>query len=521
MNKILLTLLCTLFSVAVSAQSDYKYSTDAYFNKVIIQVDKPGTLEKKLQGTTLSSLTGLKVIGPLNQEDMELLSWLATKGTNNGLHSINLHDANLESIPAKCFKGTFYLMYFYMPQDLKEIGDEAFSGSDLQHIDFPASLKKIGKKAFFGQHAKKLTIPAAVESIGDGAFAAMKDLKEVTVATGNTAFKVTDGLLIGLSDSKLIQCFPYVKDAVTIPAGTKRIGDAAFHTAKFVTSISIPASIEQIGTAAFSATYALTSIDVAAANTHYVSDGGVLFNKEKSILLCYPTSKTGKAYTVPNSVTEIAASAFTEAGGQNSKAKPGLQKVVVQNGVVKIGDDAFNFSGISEITLPTTLREIGANCFYYTNVEDVTIPEGVKRIEAGTFEACYSLTTLTLPSTMEYIGAGFLSMCDAIATINVYAQTPPTCDRDAFGTFAGSVDLHVVKGARKAYNKHEAWGNAGFNDIIDDLEVVTGIEMPTATPAAIVEVARYNATGARLNAPEKGLNIVKMSDGRTMKVIVR
>ena len=67
MNKILLTLLCTLFSVAVSAQSDYKYSTDAYFNNVIIQVDKPGTLEKKLQGTTLSSLTGLKVIGPLNQ----------------------------------------------------------------------------------------------------------------------------------------------------------------------------------------------------------------------------------------------------------------------------------------------------------------------------------------------------------------------------------------------------------------------------------------------------------------------
>ena len=36
-----------------------------------------------------------------------------------------------------------------------------------------------------------------------------------------------------------------------------------------------------------------------------------------------------------------------------------------------------------------------------------------------------------------------------------------------------------------------------------------------------VEVARYNASGQRIKAPVMGINIIKMSDGRTVKVIVK
>ena len=36
-----------------------------------------------------------------------------------------------------------------------------------------------------------------------------------------------------------------------------------------------------------------------------------------------------------------------------------------------------------------------------------------------------------------------------------------------------------------------------------------------------VETARYSLDGVRLSAPQKGLNIVKMANGKTMKVMVK
>ena len=37
----------------------------------------------------------------------------------------------------------------------------------------------------------------------------------------------------------------------------------------------------------------------------------------------------------------------------------------------------------------------------------------------------------------------------------------------------------------------------------------------------LTEVARYTIDGVKLTAPQQGLNIVKMSDGSTIKVMVK
>ena len=42
-----------------------------------------------------------------------------------------------------------------------------------------------------------------------------------------------------------------------------------------------------------------------------------------------------------------------------------------------------------------------------------------------------------------------------------------------------------------------------------------------AADAAAVEVARYAVDGTQLAAPQKGVNIVRMSDGTTRKVVVK
>lgn len=48
----------------------------------------------------------------------------------------------------------------------------------------------------------------------------------------------------------------------------------------------------------------------------------------------------------------------------------------------------------------------------------------------------------------------------------------------------------------------------------------TGIQKPIVTNGEVKEVARYAIDGSKLNSPTKGVNIVKMSDGSTRKVIV-
>lgn len=49
----------------------------------------------------------------------------------------------------------------------------------------------------------------------------------------------------------------------------------------------------------------------------------------------------------------------------------------------------------------------------------------------------------------------------------------------------------------------------------------TGIENITTEEENATEVARYSLDGTLLAAPTKGVNIVKMSDGTTRKVIVK
>lgn len=53
-----------------------------------------------------------------------------------------------------------------------------------------------------------------------------------------------------------------------------------------------------------------------------------------------------------------------------------------------------------------------------------------------------------------------------------------------------------------------------------DMIVYSGIDGVEAGGGQLDEVARYNANGVRIDAPAKGVNIVKMSDGSVRKVVV-
>ena len=75
-------------------------------------------------------------------------------------------------------------------------------------------------------------------------------------------------------------------------------------------TVSIPATVKTIGTGAFRGCGGLSFISVDALNPAFCSVDGVLYSKDKSVLICYPQSRSGSRYLLPTSVKTVSAYAF-------------------------------------------------------------------------------------------------------------------------------------------------------------------------------------------------------------------
>ena len=170
--------------------------------------------------------------------------------------------------------------------------------------------------------AKTVDIPEkingkSVTSIGNCAFRYCTSLKSITIP--NSVIEIGSSAFSGCSSLT----------SITIPNSVTEIGVYAFKGCTSLTSITIPNSVTNIGDSTFWGCSSLTAIYVAVDNKNYTSVNGVLFNKDKTALICYPAGKTDKSYNITNSVTSI-------------------------------GDYAFNgCSSLTSITIPDSVTSIG------------------------------------------------------------------------------------------------------------------------------------------------------------------
>ena len=129
------------------------------------------------------------------------------------------------------------------------------------------------------------------------------------------------------------------------------IGGSAFSECTSLISMHIPNGVTSIGTKVFSDCPVLAEISVAEGNTAYVSDGGVLLNKDKTEIIRYPAAKSGNSYIVPDTVTEISYGAFEDSIN--------LEEIRLPKGITDIGEAAFsNCSSLKNITIPAGVTYI-------------------------------------------------------------------------------------------------------------------------------------------------------------------
>ena len=97
----------------------------------------------------------------------------------------------------------------------------------------------------------------------------------------------------------------------------------------------------------------------------------------------------------------------------------------------------------------------------------------------------------------------------------LYAEQTPEVDLDAFDSVdVSSVMLVVPDNSVEEYKAHPVWG-------LFWIETPTGIKEIDNEQLTIDDVEYYNLNGRKLAAPQKGINIIRYSDGTSRKVLVK
>ena len=225
------------------------------------------------------------------------------------------------------------------------------------------------------------------------------------------------------------------------------IGNQAFFCCESLTSVTIPDSVTEISYGAFISCESLERIEVGENNAKYSSINGVLFNNDKSELICYPAGKKDKLYVIPDSVTSIGERAFNKCKCTN---------VTISDGIISIGEDAFSDCGnITSLTIPNSVINISddfVNCdslaainvmqdnANYSSINGVlfdknqttlirypegkgkvdtsySIPDSVTKIDDLAFRNCSNLVSITIPDNVIHIGQAAFWICCSLTSI--------------------------------------------------------------------------------------------------------
>lgn len=97
----------------------------------------------------------------------------------------------------------------------------------------------------------------------------------------------------------------YALEQIEIPDSVTRIETGAFGVCINLRKIDISSAVLELYDGAFAGCLFLEEINVSRNNPNYLSEDGVLFDKEKKVLLKYPINKQSEIYTIPEGVETI------------------------------------------------------------------------------------------------------------------------------------------------------------------------------------------------------------------------
>ncbi len=384
------------------------------------------------------------------------------------------------SIPESISYGTTYKVVgagywaFYGCENLTSIdlgsityiGEQAFRDcTNLSSVEFPETLTEIGDYAFSGCSALtgELTIPDNVVTLGASAF---------TSCSGLTA--------------------------VVIGNGVETIGDSAFQYCENLTSVTFGENVVSIGGTAFAST---------------ILEGDLVIPDKVTTIGEWAFSGLTKltSLTLGTSVETIGGSAFSNCTGLNYVTSLNTTPPTCV-------DNPFTYVYLSFLTL---YIPIGT----YDEYSTATIWEDFWRIiEMTSFaietlpatDVTYNSATLNGSLTPAYddpiLEAGFEYWTDGGEVVTVVVD-----DEDLTATISGLVgDTTYTYHSYATTDSGTAYGNDVTFTTLTDTSGIGSIGLDQTEVKAI-----YSTSGQQLNEVQRGVNVVRYSDGSVKKIYVK
>ena len=331
-----------------------------------------------------------------------------------------------------------------IPEGVTAIGDNAFAGlKDLTDVNFPTTLT----------------------DIGDDIFYECDSLRTVDFA-GNDDLVVKDGAVLS-KDGKQILLFIGSADTYTTPAGVTTIRSGAFSYANvkkvvlgadvttleigaflksFAVEVTLSDKVTLIPQNAFAGSNLLTKVTFGAGVARIAREA---FADCKSLAeVNFTKALTVEAYAFKNceKLTEFD---FAKATLENGTAFAGasIANFTLPAGTMAVAENYFlNWRGLTSISIPASVTEIGSKAFsgcdklttveFAANSQLATIGDGafggtaltvldltpltkLTTIGAEAFRSCKSLTSLTVPNSVQRMGLSMLADCSKLSQLSI------------------------------------------------------------------------------------------------------
>lgn len=315
------------------------------------------------------------------------------------------------NIERETFQDCKSLQKITLPLGVGEIGSSAFENCiNLDTINLPEGLSQIGDRAFAFTKLKTVSIPKKVSELSGTIFYYCRSLQSINVDSQNANYTSVNGVVFDKNQSTLI-CYPDGKteSSYRIPDNIKKIEYDAFSVCSNLTSITLSKNLFDLPTTVFYECINLKEIKVDASSKYFTSDKGILYNKNKTILISYPNGKTEASLTVPSSVNSINYRAFNLC--------PKLQSITLSDNIQDVWNYFNHCMSLKSIVAKSTNKR-------YTTVDGVlfdkskstlicypvarpnstyAIPKGVKCLDYNSFRDSKYLVSVTMPNTLTTI----------------------------------------------------------------------------------------------------------------------
>ena len=340
----------------------------------------------------------------------------------------------------------------------------------------------IGGRAFAGcTGLTSVVIPNSVTTVDYSAFYGCSALTNIIVDSGNTKYDSRENcnaIIETATNTLVLGC-----KNTNIPNTVTTIGECAFYGCNGLTSVVIPNSVTFLGEGSFRET-GLTSV---------VIPGNVKTIGEKAFMRCENLTDV----TLSEGLIFIDEEAFSECG---------ITEIHLPESLVRIGEQAFEETPLTSITIPKNVAYLGNEeeyendlyggvfdyCYQLMEVNvdlanatyasyngmlltkdmktflycpggrsgQCVIPNSVTTIGGGWrgFD-CQGLTSVIIPSKVEYISDEAFYGCNALTLVKIFAVNPPSVGRYPFSYYSFDyITLEVPAQSVEAYRTHEYWG---------------------------------------------------------------